>query len=279
MAKRQLGIFYIDATKAYFYGSNSAAVLQIEIPEDTMSYSDVVNKDKFYQLIQTLVTTNKIEPVPLLILFSPYATYEKDAVGKTPEEINTDLQQFVDAVPYERVLSRIYKLQDKTKVVAVNKDMYEVIKHAFEKVRFSIVAVVTLPLLQQVLPDIGKNLNLEIVANKFEPIKQYSLITLEEINNPGKASQQQTEQSKINPLRLFGLIGVFVILMGVLIVMFVATMQPAPKPATQQNQTVITAEPTPTLTPFPTIKAVVPSAQVATPSSLKTTVINGIPKQ
>ncbi|MDE2025405.1 MAG: hypothetical protein KGJ07_02850 [Patescibacteria group bacterium] len=232
MTKRPFAIFYVESNKAYFYGSNATSVLQIEIPEDTLSYMDVINRDKFNQLIQAFVTTNKIEPAPLLILFSTYATYDKEVAGKLPDEVNNDIQQFLDSVPFERVLSRIYKLQDKIRVVGVNKDLYEAIKHAFEKMHFPTVTVASLPLLQKMLPDIGQTVNLEILATRFEAIKPFSLITLEEINNPGRSKQQQDSSNaeKPNPLRLYGLIGVFVVLIGILVYMVMTTLQPAPKP-------------------------------------------------
>lgn len=261
MAKKQLGIFFIDINKAYFYGSNSASLLQIDIPADTVSYFDVINKDKFYQLIQTLITTHKIMPVPLLILFSPAGTYEKDAEGKTPEEITTSIEQFIDIVPYERVLSRTYKIQEKTKVVAVNKDIYETIKRAFEKLNFQTVAVAALPLLQKLVPDLGTSLNLEVIANKFDAIKQYSLITLDEINNPGRNSQEIADSAKPNPLRLYGLIGVFVVLIGILILMVIKTFQPEKKPVAVKTAvpTAVIVTPTvlPTETPIPTLTPVI----------------------
>jgi hypothetical protein len=266
MTKKQLGIFFIDVNKAYFYGSNTPSVLHVDIPTDTISFFDVVNKEKFYQIIQTLITTNKIQPVPLLILFSPSATYEKDPEGKTPEEVTTAISHFLEIVPHERVLSRTYKIQEKTKVVAVNKDMYEVIKHTFEKLGFTIVSVAALPLLQKTMPEIGTALNLELIANKFETVKQYSLITLEEINNPSKLNQQESEFTKPNRFRLFGLIGVFVVLIGILVFMVITTFQPEKKQAVvkQLPAPVVTVIPTtaPTETPTPTVT---PSGKGGTP--------------
>lgn len=252
MAKRQLAVFYIDANKAYFYGSNTKSVLQVELPPDVIAYMDIMNKEKFYQIIQSLVTTNKIEPVPLLILFSPYATYEKELTAKSAEDAANETQQFLSSVPYERVLSRVYKLQDKSKVVALNQDLYEAIKSGFEKVDFPTVSVVSLLLLQQVMPEIGATLNLELVAGKFESIKQYSLITTEEINNAAKVSLQSGESNKPNPLRLYGLIGVFVVLFGILIFMIVSTMQPQ-KVVSKKVVALPTLIPTPTTIPTPTI--------------------------
>jgi hypothetical protein len=231
MTKKPFAIFYIDANKGFFYGSNLTATVQVDIPVDTVALADVVNRDKFYQLIQNLVTSKKIEPAPVLILFSPYATYEKEANGKLPDEVNNDIQQFLDSVPYERVLSRIFKLQDKIKVVAVNKDLYEAIKHAFEKMHFPTVGVASFPLLQKMLPEVGQTLNMEILAGRFEAIKQYSLITLDEINNAGRGKIiKMDNREKPNPLRLVGLVGVFVVLIGVLVYMVMTTLQPAPKP-------------------------------------------------
>ena len=251
MAEKAFGIFYLDANKGYFYGSNSSSVLQVEIPADTMSYFDIINRDKFYQIIQALVTTHKIAPAPLLILVSAGATYEKNIASKTTEEINTESAQFLETVPFEKVLSRIYKMGDTATLFATNRDLYEAVKHGFEKLHFSTAAIVSLAVLQKVMPDLGSTLNLEAVASKFDAIKQYSFITAEEINNPAKPRVEQEEKPKSNPMRLYGLIGVFVVLVGVLVVMVIVTMQPPkPTPVVRQLPPVVNA---PTPTPMPII--------------------------
>lgn len=253
MVKKQFAIFYIDVNKGYFYGSNATAVMQLDIPADTIAYADVANRDKFYQLIQTFVTSKKIEPASLLIIFSGYASYDKEVAGKLPDEVNNDIQTFLDSIPYERVLSRIYKLQDKIRVVAVNKDLYEAIKHAFEKMHFPTVAVASLPLLQKMLPEVGQTLNMEVLAAKFEAIKPFSLITLEEINNPGRGKQSagSSDSSKPNPLRLYGLIGLFVVLIGILVYMVLTTLQPARPPIMAKTTRHTVIVPTPTVVPSP----------------------------
>lgn len=247
MAK-QFAIFYIDANKAYFYGSNIATMLQVTMPADTMSYFDILNKDKFYQTIQALVTTNKIEPVPLFIVIAPQATYEKDLVGKTVDEINTETQQFLDTVPFDKVLSKTYKVQNVTKIVATNKDLYEYVRHGFEKMQFTTSAAVSLSLLQKAMPEIGTSLNFDVIATKLDAVKQYSFVTHEEINNPGSPSQSVEESSKPNPLRLYGLIGVFVVLIGILVFMVITTLQPQPKPLTKK-----VSPPLPVVVTSPTI--------------------------
>ena len=247
MAKGAFGIFYIDAGKAYFYTSSTGATLQVAIPADTMSYFDILSRDKLYQILQTLVTTNKIEPVPVVMLVAPAATYEMAITSKITDEINTQTQQFLDSIPYEKVLSKSYKMQDGAKVFATNKDLYEAVKHGFEKLKFSISAVISLTVLQKMMPDLGTSLNLEVIAARIDAIKQYSFLGSSEINNIIKPKDQEEQKEKPNPMRFYALVGVFVVLLGVLGIMVFFTMQPSPKPVVQQKPPV--AQPNPTATP------------------------------
>lgn len=272
MAKRQFAIFFLDTNKAYFYGSNVSSALQMEIPADILSYWDILSRDKFYQLIQTLVTGNKIEPVPLLIILAPSATVEMDVPANKPsEEVNSDIEQFLDAIAYEKVMSRTYKIQDKSKVVAANRDLYEAIKHGFEKFNFTTVGVVSLPLLQKVMPEIGNTLNFDVLAGKFDTMKQYSLVTADEVSSISKSSSEQQESEKPNPLRLYGLVGVFAVLLIVLGYMVYTTMQSTPKPVVKRPVVVVTPLPTALPTAIPAAREGTHSGQILSPTPRLTT--------
>lgn len=273
MAKGAFGIFYLDANKGYFYTSATGATLQVDIPADTFSYFDIINRDKFYQIIQTLVTTNKIAPVSIVILIPPAATYEMDITSKIPDEVNTQTQQFLDSVPFEKVLSKTYKMQEGGKVFATNKDIYEALKHGFEKLHFSISAVISLTVLQKMMPDIGTNLNLDVIAGKIDAVKQYSFISFDEMNNIVKPHQQEEEKEKPNPFRLYGLIGVFVVLIGVLIFMVMSTLQPQNQPVVSRKVPVhiLTPTPIPSIVPLGT-KQSSSSGQVVVPTVRPSTI-------
>ena len=269
MAKGNFGIFYIDNNKAYLYVSATGATLQVEIPADTMSYFDIINRDKFYQILQTVITANKIEPTPIVMLVPPAATYEMDVTGKTQDEINTQTQQFLESVPFEKVLSRTYKIPaDGSKVFATNKDLYEAVKHGFEKIKFSITSVISLTVLQRMMPDLGTSLNLEVIAAKVDSIKQYSFMTSDVINNIVKTNQPTEEKEKPNPMRVYALVGVFVILLGVLGVMIYFSMQPAPKPVVRQTPPPAISNPTatPTIPPVVNSKPTTPVEQTSQPT-------------
>lgn len=267
MAKRQFAIFFLDTNKAYFFGSNIEQALQMEIPADVMAYWDIVSRDKLYQIIQTLVSGNKIEPVPLLILLAPSASYEMDAPPNKPsEESNGDIEKFLDSIPFDKVMSRSYKLQSQTKIVGANRDIYEAIKHGFERFHFTTVGVVPLGFLQKVMPEIGTTLNFETLAGKFEAMKQYSLITSEELSSIGKSTIVQQDAEKPNPARLYGLIGVFGVLLLVLGIMVYFSLQPSPKPTTNLPVQGVTPLPTTIPTITPAVKVGSPSGQSLSPT-------------
>ena len=120
----------------------------------------------------------------------------------------------------------------KTKVVVVNKTLYEALKNALGKKNFSISLVLPYSLLQEINTELSSSVDLAFIAGKIDSYKQYNLIDHENNNLNNKV---KTSDSKKQNKRVFVLVGIFIVLLIVLGVLIISTLssQPSPKKGAQ----------------------------------------------
>lgn len=235
-SKKQLGIFYLEGHRAIFYGGNVINMISLEWPLDVIKDLEVLNKEKLATLIQAFVQSNNIVPCSVLIVLSQAVTFEKDLQESPSEDQDREMQKFIDVVPFEEVISRIIKLEKKWKIVAINKELYEPIRDAFEKQGFLIISVVPASVLQETMPELVENLDFSIILSKADDIKQYSLLIAEEPQN----TTYETKKTWKNKRTLL-LLGIFGLLLLILLVLIFTSVLSGPSPKKIINK------PTPTI--------------------------------
>lgn len=243
--KKQTAVVYIDTNNASFYTGKSGDIFRLDFPSNVISDLDLVSEEKLTQLIDSFCKTNNLEGTKFetILVFSAGSVFEKDFADENKEE-NTQIQQFIDIVPFEDVLSKTYKLNKKTKVVVVNKVLYEALKSALEKKNFSISLVLPYSVLQEVNTELTNSVNLAFIAGKMDSYKQFNLIDYE---NNKLNDKIKTGDFKKQNKRVYVLIGIFLLLLIVLGALIISTLslQPGPKKGVQGL---------PTLTPTPAIQ-------------------------
>src|SRR5260221_12811280 len=117
MTKRQIAVAYIESNGISFYTKNTNAV-RLNIPLDVVSDLEVVNREKLEGIIDGLFQSQGIKGLEfdVILVFSVQTSFDKDFTGdsKTRHE---QMQQFLEMVPFEDVLSNSYDFNAKTKVV------------------------------------------------------------------------------------------------------------------------------------------------------------------
>ena len=216
-AKKQLLVVYIDSHGAYFYAERLGRVLQLNFPQDVVSDVDIVGREKFENLLNSFIQANfKGLELSVILVFSQNTTFEKEIVPVVGKEIEDQVQEFAGAVPFEEVLSRTYKLNRKTKVAAVNKAFYDLLRNMFEMNKMNISMVLPLSILQEVSPDLAGRMDLSLIAQKADSFRQYNMI--ESVQGDYSPEQEKSKESKKINKRLLGLTGVFAVLLLVLFV-------------------------------------------------------------
>lgn len=254
--KRQLAVIYIDSNKIQFYARDLKNILEIPLSSDIISDLEIVDTEKLGEIISSFFLSNNLkeQEFDVILVFSPSTTFEKELEEGDSKFKYDETQKFLDMVPFEDMLSNSYKIGKKTKIVAVNKSLYDNLRSNFEKNKAYILLVVPMSVLTESYPSLSSNLDLSFIASKIESIKQFSLIGFNESGLEGEIKNSMGIKKKDR--RLYMLIGVLVVLFLVLIYMVYSTFL-SPKPKTIKNLPVKKLLISPT-----------PSPSVATSSSL-----------
>lgn len=243
-SNRQTIVCYIDTNKILFYQGATGSILALEFPPEVLSYLDLLHEGKFVQLIELFLEQNKLEGNSVVLIYSSTAIFEKDFEQTQEGKEDAEIQKFIDMVPFEDVLSKIYKLNKKIKVVALNNRVYESIRTAFEKGKFLIYAVIPVSVLQETFSELAENIDLGFILSKIDSVKQYSMINGSVSSNP--TLEKKPEAKKQNK-RLYVLGGIFGILILILIVLVITSL--SSNNSSKKTPGVIA----PTLSPRPTI--------------------------
>lgn len=270
--KKPIVVIYIDKNKILFYFENTKQTLQLDIPVSVISDLDLMDKEQLEQLIDKFIQSNNLKALryDAIVVFSPTSAFEKDFAESLPKEKEAEIQKFIDIVPFEEVLSKTYILSKKIKVVAINKTLFEAVLNILKQKNIYIFSIVPFSVLQEMNTELSHNVNLAFIAAKANSFNQYSLISgSEDISDK---NTKKTSIFKKQNIRIYVLIGIFLILFLVLIVLIITTLLPAGEP--QKNQIVV-----PTFTPTPTVQEII---QTASPSgniqsSESATIIPSIP--
>ncbi|OGH06745.1 MAG: hypothetical protein A2171_01785 [Candidatus Levybacteria bacterium RBG_13_35_9] len=254
--KRPIVVIYIDKNKALFYFENTKQTLQLDIPQSVISDLDLLSKEQLEQVINSFFQSNNLKEVKLdaIIVFSQTSAFEKDLAQELPQDKReTEIQKFIDIVPFEDVLSKTYVLNKKTKVVAINKSLFEAMLSIFKQKNIFIFSIVPFSVLQELNSELLHSVNLTYIASKANSFNQYSLIS--EGEEVSEGSTKKTSFIQKQNIRIYVLIGIFLTLLLVLVVLVITTFFPAGKP--QKSQIIL---PTITPTKTPTVEEIFPTA-------------------
>lgn len=220
--KKKKGVILLDRNKFDYYGDNLPNILRYNFSLEIARDLEIINKEQLNIQIKSFIETNKISPSIITIVLSRDICFEKDLTDPQKPEEGTEVQNFLDSIPFENTSVKLQKLEKGYKVIVANKDFYEAIKTAFEKLGFVVNSVVPGFILEK---EIGskKDLDPELsryLINKSELIKKESL--LGNIDNLSSNQKQNKNQAKkpVN-IRLIILVGTFTFLIIVLIIVFI----------------------------------------------------------
>lgn len=213
--KKQLGAFYLDRNQAFYFEEGVSIPLQLDFPPDIVSDLEIIHKNKFEALVQAFIDVHKIIPKNLLIVLSREITFEKDFVDESIVSVDKEMKNFLDFVPFENVLSKTYKLSKKTKVVAVNKTVCDTLRQTFESQNFSVMYIIPAAMIQEVVIETSKSIDLHLILKKIDALKQYNLLDAKELVNMPMAKNKKPVS-----LRMVVLLGILCLLVIIFLALF-----------------------------------------------------------
>jgi len=217
-SEKQTIVCYIDKNKALFYQDMDGSILQMDFPPDIISDQELTGREKLEHLIESFLETNKLGKGNIIFIYAPDITIEKDFPDEPAGNKNEEIQKFIDMIPFEEVLSKIYKLDKKTKVVAINQEIYDSIKNIFAMKNFLVLGIIPSTVLAETVAELSVNIDLAFISNKIYSLRQYSMV------NEGELSNQNTKEKsglRKQNIRMYALIIVFTILLFVLIILVI----------------------------------------------------------
>lgn len=221
--KKQTLIVYFEPTQVYLYDITGNYFL-LKFPSDVVNNQEIVDIEKFSELFEDLFTQYEVANSHVLIVLSQGLTFEKIlSENISPIDRNKEAKEFTDIVPFEEVLSHIYKLSKTEKIIAVNKKLCDDISEILKKLQFS-VTIIPLSIIQDVIVELTNNLDLKIILDRADSLKQYSLLSPEEIE-----FEKTTQSKKSDKTRLLILGGIFFVLLAILALLLITNVFLVPK--------------------------------------------------
>lgn len=259
------GVIYLLKDRFQFYSPFLRQIVEFKFTPQMVLDLDVLNPELLEEQIKVFVTNGKIPPSNLIIILADNAYFVKDfALHPTPlpsqkpgqpqqpqtkvslEDLKPEVDQFVEHVPYENVVSKTFPLKGGWRVCAVNQDLFVTVQRGFEKVNFTVDAVLPGMVLGAGLS--AKPVMDGVLANtaiqKAAALKQYDLKSQaafspnpkkeeEQVDEVQEALESSTEPPKTNKKRLAVMLGILGILLVVLVIVTIQSMQPPPRNSQQ----------------------------------------------
>ena len=222
--KKSILVLFIDRNRFQFYGANFTGVETLDVPEAYLRDLDVVNHDGLYTLVKQWIKQHSLSGVQLILVFAETSYFEKVFSSAQPAEQETEIIKFLDAVPFESAITKVYDVPNGKRPVAINKALYEAIRQGFllqglpTKGAIPIFTLGALGTRRALDTEMG-----EYVLKNIDALLRQSLIEVQDSSAPspqGPAGQMAAPAKKSNLPLLLGAFGVLLIILLVVVFLF-----------------------------------------------------------
>jgi hypothetical protein len=216
--QKSILILFINRNTFQLFGGNLTGIVTIEVPESIFHDGDVLSVDGLYTLVKQLVKQYLLTGSQLFIVLSDLMYYEKIFSTVPSTQLENDVLNFFNVVPYESLLTKVYDVEKGKRAVAVNKALYETIRQGFALQGIPIKAIIPACALGAVG---GKHTLDAAVAGEIlrnaDGFAKQSLLDAQETNTTTSQPEDvSTPTKKKSQLPL--LIGVFGVLIVILVI-------------------------------------------------------------
>lgn len=231
------GVIFLQKDRFEIYSMPPGKVCEFLFVPEIIKDLEVIDSGLLGSLIKLFAMGNNIPACNLIIVVSETASFVKDFVSDpklpSPSDTKAEASKFIENVPFEKVAGRTYPIANGLKAFATNQELFEALSSAFGKLGFKTIGVYPGFAFGNI---IGQNFVLNAISassiiEKSGSLNSYNLLTPEKViieKNDIKTEVAYQEISnetienkpagKKNNMRIFMLIGVFVILIVVLII-------------------------------------------------------------
>lgn len=269
--KRLFTIIYLDRHKLEISTGTFQSKNELPFPQTLVLDCEVIDTAQFVSLITKFIDDIKLQASSFIVVLSPNVVFSKSFPLNASTEDVEGMQAFLANVPFENILTHVYRGEKDQTVIVANKEFVESVQQAFEQKGFVMEASSPAYIFgQNTGLETGlTEVNAKLITTKRDFARSHSFkssasneptTSLQEKKSPTKEKEKKRQEI---------LIGIFVLLFLVLIaVIFVTrpTNTPNNKRAAR-SKPVIHPTLSPTLAPvFAVTNTGTDSAQTQSPA-------------
>ncbi len=274
-------VLYLKRTGFDYYPTGTTSINSHEFDLNSVRDLELMNSENLYAELKTFIETNALKASSGIIVLSADVYFQKELdVTLTPELQAAEMDAFIDTIPFNTVASKVFDIDKKKILFGANKDVLEIIMIAFSKVNIlfpsAIPDVIADPAFANVhtlSEELAKS-----ISKKADTLTTKGIAIVQEFFSSTSTEEEPTKNPKKSN-RLFLLIGMFAMLIGVLVIVLLLN-----KNNTENERLKNAVAPTSALQPITQLPTASPSASItATPKiiekkdveNLKVQILNG----
>lgn len=219
-------IIFLDRSGFRIFQDSLTSIPVFNFTPDTAANLEVVNKDQLLKLIASFIQINHISPSSIGFILSEDVIFGKDLTGNSGNSLI--IQNFLENIPFEEVLTKVVKVNQKEFIFAVNQNLIMAIAEGFTS-KGSILEVVIPSFLYGFSINHTQAIsqeNIKLILENTDIVKIGNLLTDQRnlmMNYPKeqKLTSAQNGIKKPNNIRQYVLVGIFIVLLVVLIFVFI----------------------------------------------------------
>lgn len=223
----QEGILFLRDTIIDIYIPSVPHIISMQLSPSFYTDMEMISEDGALEYISNFLSLNKIPPSRFFLLTSA-PLFKKEIVFAPSELFEANINTYLDYIPFDTVLSKRVNSEKGVIVVAGNGDLYQSLQRIFQKMGSVIES--TTPLFN-LDPQINEMTTLTVPAAEYLLRKTF-LLKQESFNAAPQKTTSEFEIVEHEPINkperssLPLLIGIFVVLLGVLIYVYLKTNIP-----------------------------------------------------
>lgn len=216
MAQDSESVLFLDKNRIFVYDGNG--ITKLDIPTTIIRDIDVVDKSGLDSLLDTLIKSKKLAPGKLWIILSDTICFSRDFTEVDPVKLEVQIKDFLEAVPFDQIVSKKYRSQTGVRIIASNYEFLEAVGEIFERDGFGVEGIIP----SAIFPGYNTKKILDSDFAKYilasrNVMRQGNM--LQKVEAPKPAVTETTEPKKKSTLLPYLLIG-----FGVLIAILIAVL-------------------------------------------------------
>jgi hypothetical protein len=124
-------IIFLDKNRIYVQAGDG--VIKLDVPDTIIRDVDVIDKSGFDTLVDNFIKTKKLEPSRMWVILPDTVCFTKDFSQADVVKSDSAMRDFLEAIPYDQVISKKYRSGQNIRIIATNLEYIEAVTEIFER--------------------------------------------------------------------------------------------------------------------------------------------------